>query len=534
MRPADYSSMRSVVLSGFMATGKSTVGRLVAAELELPFVDTDAVLAKEAGTSVGELFAAEGEARFRDREAAIILPLLHDGVAKVIAFGGGAVTVPRVRQAALEEATLITLRATPETIASRARSTAERPNLGSSSPLARARDLLSLRREAYAECHATIDTDGAVPGELARRVAAVARRDAIAVPLGTRSYVVELDDGRPALLEETLRELGPSAIVTVTDANVIAARGAWLDAALSPVRIKETRVVLTPGEEHKTLASIEQIWNGALASGIDRDAVVLAFGGGVVGDLAGFAASTLLRGLRCVQIPTTLLAMVDSSVGGKTGFDHVAGKNLLGAFFQPSRVLLDLDQLSTLPARQRSAGLAEVVKIALVRDAQLLGKLETMADPIARGDRVVLRDVVRDAVKAKMRVVREDEHEDGVRALLNLGHTIGHALEAQGGYTQWLHGEAVAIGTVVELAATERLGLTPSGIAAQAARLFERFVLPTSAPQATLAAAWPFVMSDKKRTRSSLKLPVVTGFGTGRVERMAFDTLRDALELAPR
>jgi shikimate kinase/3-dehydroquinate synthase len=520
---------RSVVLSGFMATGKTTVGRLVAARLGLPFVDTDELIAQEAGRPTGEVFASEGEARFRDREARLILPLLEDGTRRVFAFGGGAVTMPRVRYAALEAAAVVTLTATVESVAARVSSLTERPNLGASSPVVRARDLLELRRPAYGECERTIATDGRTPEELAAVIVGLADRDAIVMPLGVRSYPIELGDGEPAALARALDELDPSSLITVTDENVARERSAWLDAALGPGGRPETRIVLPPGEENKTITSVMKVWDGALGRGIDRQSVVLAFGGGVVGDLAGFAASTLLRGVRCVQIATTLLAMVDSSVGGKTGFDHAAGKNLLGAFFQPTRVLIDLEHLSTLPARQRAAGLAEIVKIALVRDAELLLRLEADAERIASGDREALRDVVRQAVLAKMRVVREDEHETGVRALLNLGHTVGHALEAHGGYTRLLHGEAVAIGTVVEMAAAERLGLSPRGGSERAAALFARCGLPTTVAPAELAAAWPFVMTDKKRSRSSLKLPVVGLPGEGRVERVDLDALKSAV-----
>lgn len=520
---------RNVVLSGFMATGKSTVGPLVAQALGLPFVDTDVVIAEEAGRSIPEIFASEGEARFREREARVVLSLLNDGTPRVLALGGGAVTVPRIRHAALEAATVITLTASPETIAARVVSLSARPNLSAASPLDRARDLLALRREAYGECHASIATDEQDTTAIAARIVALSRRDTIAVPLGTRSYVVELGNGDPDALARTLSELSPSSIVTVTDENVARARGAWLDRALSAVGRRETRVVLTPGEEHKTIASVTRIWDTVLGAGVDRQAVVVAFGGGVVGDLAGFAASTLLRGVRCVQVPTTLLSMVDSSVGGKTGFDHDAGKNLLGAFFQPSRVVIDLEHLSTLDARQRAAGLAEVVKIALVRDAPLWKMLEDNAEAIAKGDRDVLRHVVRAAVAAKMRVVREDEHETGVRALLNLGHTVGHALEAYGGYARWLHGEAVAIGTILEIAATERLGLTPAGTHELSLALLGRFGLPTSVSVDEVLAAWPFVMSDKKRTLSAVKLPVVTAVGEARVDRIELDALRGAL-----
>lgn len=511
---------RSVVLSGFMATGKSTVGKLVAAELGLPFVDTDALIAEQYGATVGEVFAREGEARFRDREAELVGRLLSDGVRRVLSFGGGTVTIPRIRHAALEAATVITLTASPEAIVARAATIAERPNLGARSPIERARDLLALRREAYGECHATIETEGLSPEQIAARIVAVSRRDLLAMPLGSRSYDVELVDGEPSRLTETVLELAPSGVLVVTDSNVRAARGAWLDTALAPVKPPVHVVELPPGEGHKTLASVSRIWDEALERGFDRRALVLAFGGGVVGDLAGFAASTLLRGVRCVQIPTTLLSMVDSSVGGKTGFDHPQGKNLIGAFFQPSHVLVDLEQLTTLDARQRAAGYAEMVKIALACDAPLLRMLESGAP---------LRDLVRASVLAKIRVVRDDERESGRRALLNLGHTVGHALEAAGGYARWLHGEAVAIGTVLELEAGERLGFTPPGTAKRAESLLAGFGLPTRVPREEVLAAWPYTQSDKKRTATKVALPVVVADGDGRVESLALDTLRDAI-----
>jgi shikimate kinase / 3-dehydroquinate synthase len=520
---------RPLVLSGFMATGKSTVGSLVAARLGVPFVDTDASLAEQAGMRVGELFASEGEARFREREAALVLPLLDDATPRVIGFGGGTVTITRVRHKALERATVVTLTAAAETIVSRVPSLPDRPNLLTASPLERARDLLALRREAYGECHATIATEGRTPEEIAERVLAIAARDALAMPLGTRTYAVELADGEPACLTRAIEELAPSSLLIVTDGNVAAARGAWLERALAPLSLPRHVVTITPGEQSKTLATVSRIWDEALAHGIDRDALVLAFGGGVVGDLAGFAASTILRGMRCVQIATSLLSMVDSSVGGKTGFDHAAGKNLIGAFFQPSRVLVDLEHLTTLPPRERAAGLAEVVKIALVQDAALFAHLEANADAIRTGDRAALRPVVRAAIEAKIRVVRDDEREAGARALLNLGHTVGHALESHGGYTRLLHGEAVAIGTVLELRATERLGLTAPGVAARAKALFERLGLPTDASEQDVAAAWPFVLSDKKRVATTLKLPVVTTIGEGSVARLAIEALHDAV-----
>lgn len=524
------SLRRPLVLSGFMATGKSTVGRIVAEELRVPFVDLDDHIATEAGASVPELFAREGEGRFRDREAQAAIPMLRDGLPRVISFGGGTMTVEAVRHLALERATVVTLTARPETIVSRVESLSGRPNLVANSPLQRVSDLLALRREVYAECHAQVSTEGQAPEALAKRIVSIAKRDGLAMPLGGRSYTVEMADGEPELLTETLRELRPSSLLIVTDSNVRAARSGWLEAALRPLgSLRHTTVEIVPGEPSKNLTTVSRIWDHALAEGHDRDAVVVAFGGGVVGDLAGFVASTLLRGVRCVQIATTLLSMVDSSVGGKTGFDHVAGKNLIGSFFQPNRVIVDLEHLSTLPARERAAGLAEIVKIALVDDVELLRVLEGDAERLAAGDRAALRPVVRAAVQAKIRVVRDDERESGKRALLNLGHTVGHALEANGEYTSLLHGEAVAVGTVLEMRATARLGLTPSDLPGRAEALLRRLGLPVSASAAEVEAAWPFVLSDKKRAASSMRLPTVTGEGRGEVVSVAIDTLRDAV-----
>ena len=512
-----------------MATGKSTIGSLVAARLGVPFVDTDAYLAEQAGMKIGELFATEGEARFREREAELVLALLADPTPRVIAFGGGTVTIARVRHKALERATVVTLTASPETVVARVQSLPDRPNLLAASPRSRARDLLRLRAEAYAECHATLATENRSPAELAEQVLNLGARDTLAMPLGARSYVVELTDGDPACLTTTLEDLAPSSLLVVTDSNVSRARGEWLERATAPLSLRRHVVTIAPGEPSKTLVTVSRIWDEALAQGIDRDAVVVAFGGGVVGDLAGFAAATLLRGLRYVQTATSLLAMVDSSVGGKTGIDHAAGKNLVGAFFQPNRVIVDFEHLTTLPVRERAAGLAEVVKIALVQDASLFALLEESAEALAAGDREAVRPVVRAAIEAKIRVVRDDEREAGARALLNLGHTVGHALESHGGYARLLHGEAVAIGTILELQATERLGHTPTGTAARAAALLDRLGLPTRASLEDLVAAWPFVLSDKKRAATTLRLPVVTAIGEGVVLRVPIDDLHGAV-----
>ncbi len=522
--------MRPVVLSGFMGTGKTTIGPAVAARLGVPFVDTDAEIERAAGKRVPELWKAEGEASFRARELALVELLLSDGVDRVIAFGGGTVTIERARRLAVDRAVVVTLTASPETIVARAPDLASRPNLAvGGDPVVRARELLSLRADAYAECHLALSTDTLDPDAAAEAVVALVSRDPLLVPLGARSYVIDLCLDEPARLTDAIARCAPSSVILVTDSHVQRARGAAIEAALRPLAMGGTRVALPPGEQNKTLASVSTIWDAALGAGVDRDALVVAAGGGVVGDLAGFAAACLLRGVRFLQVPTTLLAMVDSSVGGKTGFDHPAGKNLLGAFHQPSAVVADLAHLATLPARERRAGLAEVVKIALATDEALLALVEADPAALARGDAGPLAPVVRAAIHAKIRVVRDDEREQGLRALLNLGHTIGHALEAQGGYARWLHGEAVAIGTVAEMRATAALGWTPPALVARAEAAMASLGLPCRVERADLASAWHFVASDKKRTRDAVRLPVVTGPGQAEVRRVSLSDLRDAV-----
>src|SRR5271154_390267 len=379
--------MRPIILSGFMGTGKSTVGRALAATLGLSFVDSDSEIERATGSSIADLWQRDGEPAFRSREAEIVEKLLADEEPRVISFGGGTVTTERTRRLAADRGIVVTLTATPETSVARAGNVATRPNLAvGGDPVARARELLAQRSSAYAECHLTVSSETLDVPTIVRRIVDVARRDPLLVPLGARSYSVDVCADEPARLTDTLLRAAPSSVVLVTDAHVVAARGNAVTAATEGFQGPVTRVVLEPGEVHKTVDAVKSIWDLALGAGVDRDAVVLAMGGGVVGDLAGFAAACLLRGVRLIQVPTTLLSMVDSSVGGKTGCDHPSGKNLIGAFHQPIAVVADIAHLTTLDRRQIAAGLAEAVKIAVATDDQLLARLEALAPKLLRGD----------------------------------------------------------------------------------------------------------------------------------------------------
>jgi shikimate kinase/3-dehydroquinate synthase len=522
--------MKPIVLSGFMGTGKSTVGPKLAARLGIGFVDTDAEIERATGKSIPEQWRTEGEGPFRVREAALAERLLAECAPKVIAFGGGTLTFERTRRLAVDRALVVTLTASPATVVARIPDGVTRPVLAAGpDPIARAQELIAQRESAYAESHLTIATDALAADAVVDAIVALVARDPLLVPLGTRSYVIDVCDGEPSRLMEAIARCSPSSVVLVTDSNVERARGATIDGALRGLDLPIIRVTLPPGEQHKTFSSVGTIWDAALGAGIDRDALVVAAGGGVIGDLAGFAAACLLRGVRFVQLPTTLLAMIDASVGGKTGFDHPTGKNLVGAFHQPAAVVADLAHLDTLPARERRAGLAEAVKVAVATDGELFNRLEREAATLAHADRTALAPVVRDAIAAKIRVVRDDEREAGTRAVLNLGHTVGHALEAHGRYAKWLHGEAVALGVMAEMRATSILGWTPPWLVERTEALLEALGLPTRVAGQELAAAWSHVKADKKRTRDAVRLPVVSSAGVSRVERVPLAVLRDAV-----
>jgi 3-dehydroquinate synthase len=305
--------------------------------------------------------------------------------------------------------------------------------------------------------------------------------DKVRVNLGKRSYDILVGEGLLAQASELLLPLlKRKRLAIVTDENVAGFHLAELAAVLDANGIEHKSLVLKAGEANKSYAGLQQVCEFLLASGIERNDVVVALGGGVIGDLAGFAAGVVRRGVRLVQIPTTLLAQVDSSVGGKTGINSPHGKNLIGVFHQPSFVLADLDLLKTLPMRERAAGYAEVAKYGLLGDAQFFDWLDQRVEEVIACDTDAVRKAVRRSCEMKAGIVAQDETETGVRALLNLGHTFGHALEAATGYSnRLLHGESVAIGMVQAFRFSGALGLCDPHLGDHVERHLKRAGLPT-------------------------------------------------------
>ncbi len=515
----------TLLLHGPMGSGKSTVGRRVAALAGAAFVDLDEAVCAAAGASIPEIFAAEGEAGFRRREADALARLLgearHAGARRVVALGGGALLDPARRRSALASARVVTLTARAETLAARTAG-AGRPLLDASPDRTQAlREVLAARADAYAEAHARVPTDGLAVEAVAAAVLEGWARPAVAVPLGSRSYAVRFAQGDADLAGRTAAELAPSQTFLVTDANVHRLWGEALASALARHGVSPAAtVVLEPGEEHKRVSSVEHALTAMVEAGADRDALVIGHGGGVVTDIAGFAAATLLRGVRWLALPTTLLAMVDASVGGKTGVDLGPAKNAVGAFHQPSGVVVDVGKVATESARAYASGLAEVVKSAAIGDAALFERIEADTGAVLRREPDLVEELAFRSVAVKASIVARDEREAGDRAMLNFGHTVGHALEAEGRFTRLTHGEAVALGMVAALRVGVAEGVTDPALARRVAQLLERLGLPADLDAQPLAAALPFVGLDKKRRRGAIRFVLLRSLGEAVVREL--------------
>ncbi len=321
------------------------------------------------------------------------------------------------------------------------------------------------------------------------------------VSLGARSYPIRIGPG-------ALRELGPAvaaagarSAVIVTNATVAAHWLAPARASLAQAGVAVEVVMVPDGEAHKNWSTLNDVLTRLIELHADRSTMLVALGGGVVGDIAGFAAATYQRGMPFVQVPTTLLAQVDSSVGGKTGINHPLGKNMIGAFYQPRAVLIDTDCLATLPKRELAAGLAEVIKYGVIRDAEFFAWLEASMDALLARDAAALTHAILVSCRVKAAIVGVDEREEGERALLNLGHTFGHAIETALGYGEWLHGEAVAAGMVIAAQVAQRMGRLDAASVERVRALVARAGLPMQAP-ALGFERWMSLMGRDKKARA--------------------------------
>jgi 3-dehydroquinate synthase len=496
---------RSLVLVGMMGAGKSTIGRRLSARLHLPFTDADSEIElAHAGMTIPEIFAAHGEPYFRDGEARVIARLLDSGPA-VLATGGGAFMREETRRRIGDKAVSIWLKADADTILRRVKRRADRPLLQTTDPAATIERLLEEREPVYQHADLTIWSRD-VPHEKIvdecietlhawlcgegktehhghpKMTAPLKHSDSVTVDvaLGERAYDIVI--GRDVLqsLGARIAALRSGARTAIVTDRTVARH--WLEkteASLAAAGVATSRIIVEEGEGSKTYAGLEQVSEALIAAKIERDDLVVALGGGVVGDLAGFAAAILRRGVDFVQVPTSLLAQVDSSVGGKTGINSPQGKNLLGAFHQPLLVVADTAVLDTLSPRQFRAGYAEVAKYGVLGDEGFFAWLEANhADIFAGGP--AREHAIATSCRAKAAIVARDERETGERALLNLGHTFGHALEAATGFSDRLfHGEGVSVGMVLAAEFSAELGMIPQSDAIRVERHLAEVGLPT-------------------------------------------------------
>lgn len=548
---------RAIVLVGMMGSGKSAIGQRLAVRLGLPFVDADAEIVAAAGMSIPEIFAKYGERYFRDGERRVIMRLLNSGPV-VLATGGGAFLDPRTRERISERGVSIWLDADLKTLMKRVRRKNDRPLLQTDDPEETLRQLMEARRPVYELADLRVESrdvpqDAMVDDTLAALAAGLpqieemrqaahskgfakamthlhpprassdqdaAHQEIVRVALSGRSYDIIIGAGLLQQAGAHIARVAPgAACAIVTDENVARLHLPALEQSLKDAGLRHVTIVVRPGEASKSLAVYGRVCDEALAAKIERRDLIVALGGGVVGDLAGFVAASVRRGSRFVQIPTTLLSQVDSSVGGKTGINSSHGKNLIGAFHQPSLVLADVDVLQTLPPREFRAGYAEVVKYGLIGDIRFFEWLEADAEAVFhnRPEQICAIAV---SCETKATIVARDETEQGERALLNLGHTFGHALERLTDYdsARLVHGEGVAIGMVCAARFSARLGLCDSSVAERVERHLKGVGLPTKIHD---IAGWrddarailDAMYQDKKVERGALTFILMRGIG---------------------
>jgi 3-dehydroquinate synthase len=350
------------------------------------------------------------------------------------------------------------------------------------------------------------------------------------VGLGARSYPIHIGAGTLARAGSTVTGAGARRAVVVTNEIVASHWLAPLRASLDASGVASDVVTIPDGEAHKTFATLESVVTRLLELRAERKTMIVALGGGIVGDIAGFAAAVYQRGMPFIQVPTTLLAQVDSSVGGKTGINHPLGKNMIGAFYQPRAVLIDTNCLSTLPKREMAAGLAEVIKYGAIRDAAFFAWLERSVDALVAREPAALARAIHESCRIKAEIVAADEREEGERALLNFGHTFGHAIENALGYGQWLHGEAVAAGMAVAARVSQRIRTLPASDGDRLVALLARAALPTAAPALGFDRWKTLLARDKKVASGTIRYVLLDAIGKAVISAdVGDDTLREFL-----
>lgn len=501
------NSLSMFFLYGPPGSGKSSAGRLLAQSLGVPFWDLDAEIEARSRASIPKIFTKYGEAGFRKRERKVLETLLAHSQG-IVSLGGGALLDPQSRALVEAHGPVICLDAPLDTLLERLGATDDQRPLLTGDLRQRLEELLAARARHYASLPLHLETEGLTSVEIAWNAQVLLGAFHVR-GMGT-GYDVRVAAGILDAMGSILLSRGlHGPVVLVSDENVAPLYAQRAVDSLESVGISSHLVVIPAGEQFKTLETVASIWEASTSARLERGSTVVALGGGVVGDLAGFAAATFLRGLSWVVVPTSLLAMVDASLGGKTGFDLPSGKNLVGAFHSPRMVLVDPQVLETLPDDELRSGMAEVVKHGVISDPDLFAMCSQGWDVVLEN----LDEIVTRAMAVKVHVIQIDPYEQGFRAALNLGHTLGHAIEQASGY-RIRHGEAVSIGMVAAACLSERLNLADPGLAEEISAVLQRLGLPTKVPfDLDMAVLQQSMQLDKKRADGRVRfvLPLRIG-----------------------
>ena len=561
----------NIFLVGFSGTGKSVVGRRLARRLNLEYIDTDDEIVARSGLSIPEIFNREGEEGFRARERGV-LEEICSRAGLVASTGGGVVLDPENRALMYRSGVVICLEAEPSTVYQRLRRSLRndnpkvvRPLLAGQEPLKRIEYLKEYRQPFYAMADWTVHTDhlttNEVVDEVVKGVKYARRRledGKKAQPLFPPSSSVGRESEAPycqelgaafvvttpavkypvfvgwGILDELgrrLRNLGLSGTAAIiADDRVFPLHGARVINSLEEAGFETLSFTIPAGERSKSIEGLTSVYDWLVEHRVERGNIIVALGGGVVGDLAGYAAATYLRGVHLVQVPTSLVAMMDSSIGGKVAINHPKGKNLIGAFYQPRLVYADVQTLSTLPPRELASGWAEVIKHGMIMDPELLDILERDTESVLALDPNTATEVVKRSAALKGRVVSEDEKESGLRTILNYGHTIGHSLEAATDYGQLLHGEAVAIGMAGAARISQRMVDLPEDAVDRQQRLMEKLRLPTSMPEIEVDRLMAAMQLDKKVRGKAIRWVLLEDIGRPVIrDDVPMELVRDVL-----
>ena len=547
----------NIFLVGLMGAGKTTVGKALAKKLNKRFIDSDHEIEARTGATIPLIFEIEGEASFRRREAEVIRDLTaQDDI--VLATGGGAILDPESRTYLNSRGTVIYLRASVHSLLQRTSHDKNRPLLQKGDPRKTLEELTRIRDPLYNEvAHFVIDTGRpnvqylmhsilsqlgpehgpqATISESQQSFAAPnsmmpppSTSQVLHVDLGDRSYPITIGQSLLDNPEIVAAKISGSRVAVVTNTVVAPLYLEQLSFTLAAAGKKVTPIILPDGEEEKNWENLMKVFDVLLAEKCDRKTTLVALGGGVIGDMTGFAAAAYMRGVPFVQIPTTLLSQVDSSVGGKTGINHPLGKNMIGAFYQPQAVIADTLTLNTLPDRELSAGLSEVIKHGAIIDAPFFDWIEANMSQLVARDAEALAYAIRRSCEIKADVVRQDEREGGLRAILNFGHTFGHAIEAGMGYGVWLHGEAVGCGIVMAADLSHRLGFIDVATKDRITAVVKSAGLPIVAPNLGTDRWLELMEVDKKNEGGQIKFILLKPLGTTVIMSVPQDALLQTL-----